>query len=273
METSLARIKGIKALWALFLGIILVAFLALGMVSYPGGGYSLLFSLRTSGLFLLCAIPIVAAALATGMLLRPRRPERVAVIGALAVFVALLVGIRGFADWPDAHPLSLGLYIFAPFAASVWVGANYWRFASLPPFWRGPGGALLKGGFAGALVAFPMRLYAWYHFEHMASQYFTPRPFNWSPGILVALGAVSTAALITALLLSWKPRPLLGAFAGSGLALLYWTAMFLPLILRDRDIPQLLALRWPEIIAYLLMGAVAGIFAGRWRLPTGADEI
>jgi hypothetical protein len=169
--------------------------------------------------------------------------------------------------------LSLSLMLGLGAAVAAWVGANYWRRGNWTQVWRGPGGAIVKGGIiagtAGAVLSIarwfgPMQSYM--RSEALAlGAIWLPPPF-WN--ILMGhLAWVCGSAVITALLVSWHPRPIVGAFAGSGISLgLYGAGMAYNAWVMGpmtHTIPILAAVSALFITA--VTGAIAGSFAGRWR--------
>jgi len=282
--------RGLKLVWAGALALALFQFALLGK---RGGG-----SFWESHLWpwlsqVLIAAPIVAVALFTSWRLRPRRPERLA---------AALGGIGGFCFLavPAAVPLSAfreleglisdlsrvlyglaasGWSFTAPLAVSCWVAANYLRADSWPRFWRGPGGAILKGAIVGGMVGVPAALAGGWYSNQLRSEVavrygFHPLPYSWGIHLLMSLSGIAAAAVVAALLVSWRPGAALGAFAGSGLNLGVYV-LFLALYAiqpsrLDLGFSEIAYMMSPTFVHKAVLGAVAGVFAGRWEEEKGA---
>jgi hypothetical protein len=164
-----------------------------------------------------------------------------------------------------------------PLAVSCWIGANYWRLDSWREFWRGRSGAIVKGGLAAGLLLLPLSLLLGWYKVASVQQYVQARqaslpPFYWELRIERSLSQIRNGAVITALLVCWRPHPWRGALAGSGIAagfsapLLFSTltnyASALGPVWHDA---HWLALQSAEIALYVILGAIAGSFAGRWE--------
>jgi hypothetical protein len=262
---------------------------------------------------LLVAAPVAALSVATGCLVRPQRPERLAAkLAAIAGFCVLVIppllqglgdGIRGFGadllagmysqalerliegfhswwggQWPSPayrvgyDALTLSWYWVVPLAVACWMGANYWRCDSWRSFWRGPGGAILKGalagGAAGVVLAAPARYYVHSIQTQVAAQGgFILRPLQVGPGLIMSLASLPGAATVTALLVKWRPKPLLGALAGSGLSLgvAAVSRALGPVRPQVFALSQWIALQATYLVAIGVVGAIAGIWAGKWE--------
>jgi hypothetical protein len=259
---------------------------------------------------LLCATPVAALSIASSCLIRPQRPERLAAkLAAVAGFCVLVIPLllEGLGDsmrgvvtdllvgmYPQAlERLTQGLrswfsegytyhrwdlilwlswYWVVPLAVACWMGANYWRCGSWRTFWRGPGGAILKGalvgGAAGVALAVPVRYYA----HSIQAQIAAERGFHLPPvdvgGMLImSLSSLPNAATITALLVKWRPKASLGAFAGSGLSVGLAAVSSALSSVRHQDfaLSQWIALQATHLVATAIVGAIAGIWAGKWE--------
>jgi len=260
---------------------------------------------------LLMAGPVIAAAVVTGCLARPRRPERVAAAvggaGAFSILVwqflpgvthvikqaaaAIMAGSSLGAMSPRYELPSAAQFLDAtwvtlwvgcvPAAVACWVGANYWRSESWRLFWRGPGGAILKGGLIAGAAAIAISLTRWYgpwnavtreHIQAVAKATGQAAAPWWHP-VFLSLSLVGGAFTITAFLVSLRPAPVLGAFAGSGLALGVLAISELLSRLEGLHMATASGLGVKLGLAFytfLLLqtvarGAIAGVFAGRWQ--------
>lgn len=148
------RVKGWKLLSATGVAMALFALVPLGMGIVRPGAPNTFWSVVVWPRLpmLLTGLPVVAAALITGCLARPWRPERLAAVaGGIGGFLVLaLPYIRNYRPASTPALLLDGLittWVMAlPLAVSCWTGANYWRLDSWREFWRGPSGAIVKGG-------------------------------------------------------------------------------------------------------------------------------
>lgn len=232
---------------------------------------------------LLISAPVVALGVVVGCLTRPQRPERrAAVIGALATLLiwlplAFSAGALRPAWSLSATWLCLSLTLGgAEAAVSAWVGANYWRRGNWAQFWNGPGGAILKGGMVAGLASVAVGIAHWYgplgeafRSEALAIGVTIP-PIPLSRIITEQLGRIGWYAMITAMLVSWRPTKLIGAFAGSGISLgLFVISMVYNAWVNrtmGHPMPSLSVLSVLAILFTRAMpGAIAGFFAGRWR--------
>jgi hypothetical protein len=287
------RVKGWRLLGAVGVAMALFAFavLGIGVVGARAGAPRTFWSLYLWPhlAMLLTALSVVAAALTTACLARRRRPERLAaVIGGLGWLLAacLQVWSMGFRPAGVAAGVLSMLTWFRrlglPLAVGCWLGANYWRSGTVTQFRAGPGGAILRGGLVAGLVVVPLGvLVDWsQHAAEMGYLAAHSLPvWAFSPGghAVVALGAVADAAVVTALLVPWRPRPWRGAFAGSGIAaglgglvlLVAWLVTAGPLsppsLLHHDLLRMQLRLELLDIGVAAIMGAIAGSFAGRWK--------
>jgi hypothetical protein len=168
-----------------------------------------------------------------------------------------------------------------PLTVSCWIGANYWRSGSWRRFWRAPGGAILKGGLVAGAVGIPLSVASswWRHAKieelmahmpgrrlHMARPWLPGYP--WIDWIVASLSGIAGAAVVTALLVSWRPKPLVGAFAGIGLTVGLW-AISLALLSRTPHAPfglqTMLSVSAVGLLKAAIVGGIAGSFAGRWE--------
>lgn len=312
----MGRLKGIRIVWAsaLALGLFQFGLLAIRMIGQNPTVWNVYFWPYLS--MLLLAAPVVVVSLVSGVLIRPQRPERLAAtVGAVAGFCVfgvrfilplasllprlgemislLLAGLPVYGgrigpplippDLRKVVSIAFGVASFCglPLAISCWLGANYWRSASWRQFWRGPGGAILRGGLVAGAVCVPLSIVAgWWHYERLeelgrhlpaASYHYAPWPgYPWGHLLVSSPSGITTGAVIVALLAQWRPHPALGAFAGSGI-LLGTGALFLALSLctSPPHVPfglrTALALQVPRLLVSVVLGAVAGSFAGRWE--------
>ena len=305
----MSRTKGWKLVWAVALAVGLWQFALLGFAVSREGSVSLWSGYATSWLSrLLISAPVIALGIVVGCLTRPQRPERrAAVIGALGslpivlpvvfpldALQRLLVIVLGGGSWEQirAHfygylslwwlanaaylMLSLSFMLGVGAAVAGWVGANYWRCGNWAQFWRGPGGAIVKGGLVAGTVGAVLSVARWFgpvgaamRSEALAlGMVWLPPPF-WFIAIL-PLGGVCSGAVITALLVSWRPRPIIGAFAGSGIVLgLFSAGMIYGAWARGTTAHATPSLASVSVLSLLFItavtGAIAGSFAGRWR--------
>jgi hypothetical protein len=263
---------------------------------------------------------VIITALVSAVLMRPQRPERfaaaVGAVGGMLVWVlpelAPHLPLRDIATsilagfWAEAFSLaaeSLRFWLAAlfsgqlgfgarsafgwffilvlPLTVSCWVGANYWRSGSWRRFWRGPGGAILKGGLVAGAVGGPLSVAGarWRHAKieeltaHMPGRRLhTARPwlpgYPWTDWIVASLTGIAGAAVLTALLVSWRPKPLVGAFAGIGLTLglsALWLALYSLRAHAPFGLQTMLALSAVGLLKAAIVGGIAGSFAGRWE--------
>jgi hypothetical protein len=236
---------------------------------------------------LLRALPVVVAALTSGCLLRRQRPERVAAvvggIGGLCALVLPWVLMTSRGESATASVLKVVVWWWAqglPLAVACWLGANYWRSDTGPDLWNGPSGAIVRGGVVAGLLVVPLRIpVAWYHHTlvrgYAAAHALHVPAFHWGIYALGFASAIPAAAAITALLASWRPRPWWGAFAGSGIAAgVAGIGMAFSLSLGTppsgaREGLLLTTLLYASL--YIVMGAIAGSFAGRWEVGSGVE--
>ncbi len=286
------RVKGWKLLSATGVAMALFALVPLGMGIVRPGAPNTFWSVVVWPRLpmLLTGLPVVAAALITGCLARPWRPERLAAVaGGIGGFLVLaLPYIRNYRPASTPALLLDGLittWVMAlPLAVSCWTGANYWRLDSWREFWRGPSGAIVKGGLAAGLLLLPLSLLLWWYREASIQQLIQARqaslpPFYWELRILRSLGQIGNGAVIAALLACWRPPRWRGALAGSGIAVGYSA----PLLFRTltnyttalgpvwHD-AHWLALQSAEIVRYAILAAIAGSFAGRWEVEPTRDQ-
>lgn len=239
-----------------------------------------------------CAVAVVS-----GCVLRPGRPQRFAALTGFIGAMLLQVIPRMVLVFPllpefDRQPLSATscqlvfgwLATYPPsLALAAWIGADYWRARSLAEFWRGPTSAIARGGvIAGTMTALLWPTLFWWALPYMAAK-ITGQPTitQWEGVALsfpsVLLEAIVGRALFTAALARWRPSPLLGAFAGSGIAagflglsMLMWGGM------NWAPTTPHLGLKLMYVAAHLLdsvaTAAIAGSFAGRWEPEPLPDE-
>jgi len=302
--------KLLRLLWATILSLAVFQFVLLGSFGgFYGKAPSFWEHYVSPWLFrLLMSGPVIAAGVVTGCLARPRRPERLAAAvggaGAFCIMVwqflpsvtdvirqaatAILAGSSMYPRYelPSAvqflHATWVTLWVgCVPAAVACWVGAHYWRSQSWRIFWRGPGGAILKGGLIAGAAAVVISLARWYgpwnaltreHIQAVAEatgQAAAP----WWHHVFLSLSLVAGALEITAFLVSLRPTPVVGAFAGSGLALaLRAISELLNRLERlHMGVPSDLGLKLGlASYTFLLLetaalGAIAGVFAGRWQ--------
>jgi hypothetical protein len=235
---------------------------------------------------LLASLPVAVAALTTACLARPRRPERLAaVLGGFGWLLAVSLELWSMGFRP-AVVLADALLVFSrlwnlglPLAVGCWLGANYWRSGSAKEFRAGPGGAIISGGLVAGLAVAPLRyLVAWV--QHVAKSNYAAAhsgpalAFGAGSHAVMALSTVASAAVITALLVHWRPTPWRGAFAGSGIAAGVVGLMVLGIALAglgasapvEHDLLRMhLRLALLDVGVAAIRGAIAGSFAGRWQ--------
>jgi hypothetical protein len=315
------RVKGFKVVCALALALALLQFSLVGIrVVVPGATPSVwIFYLWPWLSRVLLAALVIITALVSAVLIRPQRPERIAAavgaVGGMLVWVlpevwpglplrnigtSILAG-----SWAQVFSLaaeSLRFWltdllsgrlelanrlffwfcpVVLPPTVSCWIGANYWRSGSWQRFWRGPGGAILKGGLVAGAVGIPLSVASswWRHAEvqelmaHMPARsphMVRPLPpgYPWAGWALSSLSGIAGAAVVTALLVSWRPKPLVGAFAGVGL-MLGLSALSLAMLSRTPGplfgFRTTLDLSVVWLLKAAIVGGIAGSFAGRWE--------
>jgi len=218
--------------------------------------------------FLVPATGVVVAALITASVLRPRRPQRLAAIigclGEVIVFVA---------PWRHVETGALGVAYFASLlTVSCWIGADYWAKGSWGRFWRGPGGAMLKGGLTAGLVS----AFVFAPIHEWAYPSMVPRT-DWKllEKAVMGLSAIPPLALLTGVLSPWRPTRAMGAFAGAGLAT-GLIGLAVPTVLRPLLSPLPQGLGGANLLfgfgAEIAAAALAGSFAGRWEPEPLSDE-
>ena len=253
--------------------------------------------------------PFVVAAIISACLLRPQRPGPFAAIAAgTALFC--VASVRDFgAIFPDIKwaltallggasretvldtlrhyhlpvvpvrliQLALGeLFVVGfPAAVAAWVGTDYWRAGSWRPFWRGRGGAIIKGGLAAGCLSVVLGVARYVLVVIPAVSAVVPPPGArvnaLAPWWHLAVRSVSTipgASALTAILSAWRPRPLIGAFAGSGMAAGFQGIFELLGALTEPEpvrahVFGLIGLT--SLAAGMVIGGVAGSFAGAWE--------
>jgi len=229
--------------------------------------------------------PFIVAGIITGCVRNPRRPERLAAfISSLAALAAMppplpissnALLLFVFRDHSLGLHFSLSemltsylpgcfftLFFLAEAAVAGWVGAHSTR-GSWEEFWREKGGAIIKGGLAAGAVGLVAELVRSYG----------QSPLFLRNGLLASPNGIAGGALFTALLVRWRPRPLVGAFAGSGIALfvmgisqLLSYPSHLQLAHLVPHLPRVSPFLWATMfLTAALRGAVAGVFAGRWE--------
>ena len=303
------RVKGLKIVWAaaLALGLFQFSLLGLRMVGPNPSVWSVYVWPYLSRLLL--ATVVVAAALVSGILIRPQRPERIAaavgavggscvlgldLLGQIISRIGEMVGpllaglppsggrIHTFLLPQTVNIVSLVTVAYAlPLAVACWLGANYWRSDSWQRFWRGPGGAILRGGLVAGAICMPLSIAAgWWRYErlqelreHIATPLHPGRPwpgYPWGNLLVSSPSGITSGAVIAAILATRRPKPVVGAFAGSGLVLGIGV-LFLALSLWTSPPPEpfglrtVLALQVPRLLVSAVLGAIAGSFAGRWE--------
>jgi len=209
---------------------------------------------------------VVLVALVTASILRPRRPQRLAAIigclGEVIVFVA---------PWRHVETGALGVAYFASLlTVSCWIGADYWAKGSWGRFWRGPGGAMLKGGLTAGLVS----AFVFAPIHEWAYPSMVPRT-DWKllEKAVMGLSAIPPLALLTGVLSPWRPTRAMGAFAGAGIATgligLAMPLLWHPLLSTPGVSAAGIIVGFGMEIA---TAAIAGSFAGRWEPEPLPDE-
>ena len=286
-----------KKLWkAVGLAVGFYALVPMGAIGVNVGGSSFWSAFlwpTMSPLFI--AIPLAFAAIATGCVLRPRHPQRLAAwIGGLGAL--LCIGLPHLIPWPLGRTYAsqaLGFialtsgYFSSPLAVGCWIAADYWRCESSTSFWRGPSGAIVRGGLAAGLlaVAIAVPMGDWLHHSVLSPRF---APLGSILSVLSHFSSLPLLAVVTAILARWRPSPVLGAFAGMGLALGVTGVIVLPTVapllspglhaagyLHSFDRYHTLA-GWLRALYRVLinaaMAALAGSFAGRWEPDPLPDE-
>jgi hypothetical protein len=309
----MSRTKGWVLLWALVLATALWQFALLEFVpiGVHGRSLDLLGYVRPWLVRLSVSAPLLALAIVVACLTHPQRPERrAAVLGALAALPIvlpaafpvedlrwLLTTLLGGGTWQHALAQSdglfsprwvvdatyrmvmLGMVVGAQAVVSAWVGATYWRRGNWATFWRGPGGAVVRGGLSAGAVALALDAALWYgpvgsalRAAVAARGMTTPAPDAdlFLRLFILALGQIPGSAVITALLVSRRPAALAGAFAGSGIAVCLMGVSMAYSAWQLQGVAHPAAATAPGLMVMLLFaaaarGATAGIFAGRWR--------
>ena len=231
---------------------------------------------------LFVAIPIVVAAIAAGVLTRPCSPRRAAWVGGLGGFAC--ISLPHFLSWPlgkihGLQALSFAVlvsgYFSLPLAVGCWIGTDYWRRESLQSFWRGPSGAVLRGGLIAGIVGTVIFLLLdlWVHFR-LSVRF--PSPMVALLFLLFRrLGSIPQLALLAAVLARWRPSPMVGAFAGAGIAFGVAGALVFPVVaplaLPLSNLLSSLDL-YGRLVIGLISAAIAGSFAGRWEPEPLSDE-
>jgi len=247
----------------------------------------------------LLAMSVIAAAIGTGVVTRCRRPERLAAyigaLGALAVFTLP----RVFAPLPPhAHHgptlnRVLGAVIWywivgAPLVLACWLGANHLRQVTWQRFVRGPGGAIVRAGVVALVLTLPVCVSLWWYTYPTPRGYYQlghpPAVFPWRDFLVLLAflpGALPGAALFAALLAPIRPTRLLGAFAGGGIAVALSVLFLLPLMMLASGATDPVLYRMHQLslrveaikcLSFVVMGVVAGSFAGRWEPEPLPDE-
>jgi hypothetical protein len=200
-----------------------------------------------------------AIALIASHLVRPQRPERVAMlIGGFVAWWALALPQLGQMPLPagpylgsltraldpdntNDRTLILFGYISTrvlPVMVSCWIGANYWRARSWSDFWQGLGGAALKAGLvAGAIAAVVAEVVYFGSFVGIAVYSRLAEPlghqfcsFPWFETWAYALSGIAWGAVVAAVLARWRPSPCRGALIGGGMMFafsLLWLYIYL----------------------------------------------
>ncbi len=300
--------QGRKLVWASLLAVGLWQFVLLGFLGPHGGTVTFWGTYIAPWLQRLAmTAPILVAGVVTGCLLRPRRPERLAaLIGAAAALpIALPFAFAGLWSWlfmfvfgggsrgvaslglPEhywSREIVLSTYrLFIMFwvvglAAAVagWVGARYWRAESWERFWRGPGGAIIRGALVTGAIGVVLEVVRWEvllrptALAMAEAQGLTRRALPlWRIGSF-ALSTAAFGSVVTALLVGWRPRWWWGAFAGSGIALALFSFALLNNAV-ERAVGEMGPVRLLDIVTVsaavvrMVEGAVAGGYAGNWE--------
>lgn len=226
------------------------------------------------------AIPIAIVAIATGCLLRPQHPQRLAAwMGGLGA--VLCIGLHELLPWAWGRvSLSQGLgvavmfpgYYACPLAVACWIGADYWLRESEARFWRGPSGAMLRGGLAAGVLFAAVSLAIWHWMPRYEMSVAT---WKVAEHALMGLSAVPKFTVLAAVLARSRPSPSLGAFAAAGIASgligLGVGTVMRPLL---SPLPQGFASP-PLLVGFaadVVAAAIAGSFAGRWTSEPLPDE-
>ncbi|KPJ64379.1 hypothetical protein AMK68_01775 [candidate division KD3-62 bacterium DG_56] len=290
----MSRVKGLKLLSATGVAMALFFFAALGADYTPRAGvaetfWNLWVWPRLARL--LTALAVVLAGLVSGCLLRRQRPERLAaVVGGIGGLLALVLpAVLEHGDGTIVGPLRNLVQLWwswgLPLAVACWLGASYWRSDTRRDFWAGPSGAIIRGGVVAGLLVLPLRVpLRWYHHSlvsRWAAAHFPSAPsYHWSAEVVWivvgGLSAIAAAAVITALLVSWRPTPWSGAFAGSGITAglhgIYFAGLLSVGSLAPAELREaLLRILLLDVAIYVVMGAIAGSFAGRWEVEPGTE--
>jgi hypothetical protein len=301
--------QGRKLVWASLLAVGLWQFVLLGF--FDGSQWT---STTLWGRYVLpwlqrlgMTAPIVVAGIVTGCVLRPRRPEPLAaLIGAAAALPIALpmvlpetfrsalfqflfgggsramehLGLPEHFWWRQLVSSTRLLFLMfwiagLPAAVAGWVGARYWRAGSWGRFWKGPGGAIVRGGLVVGALGLVLELVRWEAVLRPTARAMAGEgdvvggPVRVSQVIVLNLSAVAYGAMVTALLVGWRPRPTWGAFAGSGTALALFGLSLLDIIVSGSaalgPVHLLDAVAVSAAVVRMLEGAAAGAFAGDWE--------
>lgn len=247
---------------------------------------------------LVCEGGVAAAiALVVSCLVKPQRPERVAMlIGGLVAWVRLAIPQLGQLPLPAGPYLGpftnvfspdktndIALILFGyistrvlPVMVSCWIGANYWRAHSWSEFWQGLGGAALKAGLiAGAIAAVVAEVVYFGSFIGIAtySRLSEPlshqlRSFPWFHTWAYALSGIAWGGVVAAILAPWRPSPCRGALIGGGIMLAFsflWLCIYLGRLYSSLPSAELTLYVTPTV--RFLLHAVAPLI---WALSVGA---
>ncbi len=304
----MSRTKGWTLVWAIALALALWQFTLLSFftprppsLELTASRWLYINAMAWAGRLLISA-PMVALGIVVACLTRPQRPERrAAIIGALATLAVMLpsffpgaISMRLHLSTlamagtsfslvqllPGLLLLSLGFGLSA--ALSTWVGANYWRRGNFTRFWKGAGGAILKGGIAAGMASVVLEIVEWHgpidsalRSEALAIGLIHPEGMPVLQIVIHQLGRIGWYAVITSLFVSWRPGTLVGAFAGSGVSLgLYGIGTaFAAWLANKAGHPTPMTSLVSVTVFFTLFGtivpaAIAGSFAGRWRDET-----
>jgi hypothetical protein len=249
-------------------------------------------------------------ALTVSVLLRPQRPQRLAMLvgGAIGclmlavphlsqgpLFVVALFAPFASASWTKSVAealfgrISIGI---VPLMASCWIGADYWCSESWLEFWRGPGGVVTRGGLlAGAVSAAVAEVAYFGSFTGTAvySKLVEPRghqfrEFPWLPILAYAPGGVAWGGVVTAVLISRhasaRCKAVIGAVIVFAFAVLW---LCIDLVRIEGALPpaefallvtptlRFLLHAAPPLVSALSVGAIAGFIAGQRRHPAGGE--
>jgi len=231
---------------------------------------------------------VIAVALALAAVLTPQRPGPVAAtvggLGGLFMFVLpnVWISLSSLADGSLDRPLRELYVVFAwcwadalPLAVACWAGASCWHSDSWSRYWQGAGGAVVRGGVVAGVVCLPVLVGLRFYVGVVGSGILGVEDsgLRWFPWLVVtaqSLASIPRGAVVTALLASSRPSRWLGALMGAvllgalALVLLYVTISDRVSFFFGEFRPLLLPTVLLEIVPAIVIGGIAGSYAGQW---------